>query len=311
MRPVPSNGDRSRVLCGRSMEARQKGSLAMTNIPTKTDRVLAYMLTENTGRHFLDSGGAYGRHWQRNQGQTVDTLMAAPAVTVASDWVSLDVFHYLRARLSYDGPESRRFRRWATSGEWADRSWDECAKQWATDRHVTDGGGYDDSNWRGAFLSYNEDNLLSQDIAGETWTDADGRRLVLLQIHGGADIRGGFTEPRVFEVTTDDAWSLFDWYRFDVECSAMGSESKVQDARDAAGPMLPGMPERPLWQDVHAWSAQNASDWVDWGGSYVINPWKDSEHPFISDIGEGTTRDYRVMCPECGAPCHVYEAPTY
>ena len=25
------------------------------------------MLQENTGRHMLDSGGAYGRHWERNQ----------------------------------------------------------------------------------------------------------------------------------------------------------------------------------------------------------------------------------------------------
>ena len=25
------------------------------------------MLTENTGKHMLDSGGAYGRHWERNQ----------------------------------------------------------------------------------------------------------------------------------------------------------------------------------------------------------------------------------------------------
>jgi len=30
----------------------------------KTETVIYKMLTENTGKHFLDSGGEYGRHWQ-------------------------------------------------------------------------------------------------------------------------------------------------------------------------------------------------------------------------------------------------------
>ena len=31
-----------------------------------TEQQIYNMLTENTGTHFLDSGGANGRHWQRN-----------------------------------------------------------------------------------------------------------------------------------------------------------------------------------------------------------------------------------------------------
>lgn len=34
------------------------------------DNLICEMLTENTGKHFLDSGGANGRNWQRNQGLT-------------------------------------------------------------------------------------------------------------------------------------------------------------------------------------------------------------------------------------------------
>ena len=30
------------------------------------------MLTENTGVHMLDSGGAYGRNWERNQVKTIE-----------------------------------------------------------------------------------------------------------------------------------------------------------------------------------------------------------------------------------------------
>src|SRR4051812_31448625 len=46
--------------------------------------VVASMLVENTGTHMLDSGGAYGRSWQRNQAATkdinpVDYFEAEPA----------------------------------------------------------------------------------------------------------------------------------------------------------------------------------------------------------------------------------------
>ena len=46
------------------------------------ENVIASMMTENTGTHFLDSGGAYGRNWQRNKGLTVDALKAMPSATL-------------------------------------------------------------------------------------------------------------------------------------------------------------------------------------------------------------------------------------
>ena len=36
-----------------------------------TEQVIYEMLTESTGKHFLDSGGATGRHWQQNQIKTI------------------------------------------------------------------------------------------------------------------------------------------------------------------------------------------------------------------------------------------------
>jgi hypothetical protein len=41
----------------------------MSNI---IEKLIYEKLTENTGKHFLDSGGYYGRHWQRNQKKTLD-----------------------------------------------------------------------------------------------------------------------------------------------------------------------------------------------------------------------------------------------
>jgi len=42
-----------------------------------TADILAGMFTENTGRHMLDSGGAYGRNWEHNQGRTTADFLNA------------------------------------------------------------------------------------------------------------------------------------------------------------------------------------------------------------------------------------------
>jgi hypothetical protein len=60
------------------------------------DQLLFSMFTENTGRHFLDSGGAYGRNWERNQNKAVEDFINQP-----SAW--LDIYH---REASEDRPES-------------------------------------------------------------------------------------------------------------------------------------------------------------------------------------------------------------
>ena len=48
--------------------------------PTNVEQAVYNMLLENTVTHFLDSGGAYGRHWQRNQDKTIQDFINQPAV---------------------------------------------------------------------------------------------------------------------------------------------------------------------------------------------------------------------------------------
>lgn len=49
-----------------------------------TKEVILSQLQENTGRHMLDSGGAYGRSWERNQGKTWDDFTKNPDKIVAT-----------------------------------------------------------------------------------------------------------------------------------------------------------------------------------------------------------------------------------
>ena len=52
---------------------------------TETQQEIYAMLTENTGAHMLDSGSAYGRHWQRNQSKTIQDFDNEPESIVVFD----------------------------------------------------------------------------------------------------------------------------------------------------------------------------------------------------------------------------------
>lgn len=185
--------------------------------PSTTDGVIAAMLVENTGTHFLDSGGAYGRSWQRNQAAAGDDpvsyFMAQPEAWQGwrgEEWATISVFHFLRQRVEYDRATDHAWRLWCymdDSDRWSDdhkftnsygtieRWLDEMVKKgWA--RRGEWGGGY----------TYNDENALSQDfqwlpfeLTDECpWNDWD-RGMVAISIHGGCDARGGFTDFRIFE----------------------------------------------------------------------------------------------------------------
>lgn len=163
----------------------------MTATVTDTRSVLAEMLTENTGEHLLDSGGAYGRHWQRNAGKTLAGFQSEPEATSDEYGVSLSVFHYLAKRLEFVPSISAELDDLAR--QMPDDGWLSIAQTLA-ERY--------DSNAR-TWNTYNGDDFLSQTLQGVTFADHSGRTVVLLQIHGGCDVRGGYTKPRAFTPIVD------------------------------------------------------------------------------------------------------------
>lgn len=182
---------------------------------TLTDK-LADMLTENTGRHFLDSGGAYGRNWERNQGtdfesQPEGTLEFWTRGEELDILPTLSVYHFLKDRLEYNPELDERYREYV--GEDGD-----------LDIHTAEGfaqsiggkGIYGDGS---AFTinTYNAEDLLSQIVQYVYWTDDDGAH-VLLQIHGGCDARGGYTYPVAFDVADYDGTGIFDNARATIYC---------------------------------------------------------------------------------------------
>jgi hypothetical protein len=164
-----------------------------------TAGIIAGMLTENTGRSFLDSGGESGRAWQRNAGMTVADFEARPAGTYDAEYETLtvDTFHYLNELLTFD---AERTAEWVTfDAERSHLSWGETLDEWLDTLGVpAEGGGDFYSNARWGFNSYNFDGcLLSSTIQGVKFVSA-GTEYLALQIHGGADVRGGYTAFKIF-----------------------------------------------------------------------------------------------------------------
>ncbi|HET9867441.1 MAG TPA: hypothetical protein VFQ06_09140 [Nitrospira sp.] len=277
---------------------------------TTTDRALARMMVEPTGRNILDSGGAYGRNWERAQGMTVESFLAQPAIAVETwspdmgddGWersenggVTLSLFHYLRTRLEYHHPYTMWLLR---DGNRTDDPWLVSMEEWATKIHTGD----PDDMWRlDTYNSFNHENLLSQTIQFTTFT-RDGVPFLALQVHGGADVRGGYTAPKVFQVTTDEPISFLDW-----DVWEFGHEVAVTTGDELPGMPLPADAYRSAgdgqWYVSHGWTKESGSSngWIERGGSYVTLPdlvWKRHE------VYTGGV--WQVECPQCGAGCEVY-----
>lgn len=158
------------------------------------EKVIRDMLIENTGTHMLDSGGTNGRSWQRNQGKTLRQFMAEREVTWEQDdgYYIISVFHYLRRSLELDTLCLEFNSECVPAINWDSKHYGVSiqGETWLDDQGFTVGR---------TFNSYNGDSSLSQVIQG-TWLKLNDKQYLLLQIHGGCDVRGGYTDARLFLV---------------------------------------------------------------------------------------------------------------
>lgn len=181
----------------------------------KLEKTIYEMLTENTGIHILDSGMGHDRHWQKNQEKTLKDFQNESPISwgiedyrsqenknqplTSSDIVyTISLFHYLQSVLSID---------------------DVCEKFNKLECKEWDSGFYGISKKQEkylleklelkpvgeAFNTYDGDSTLSQVLQGQYFSN-DGTDIpdyVLLQIHNGCDIRGGYTNAKLFKLEAD------------------------------------------------------------------------------------------------------------
>jgi hypothetical protein len=181
---------------------------------TLEDRITA-MLKENTGASFLDSGGAYGRNYERNQKRD---FKSEPACTLdAENWhdeptidISFNIWHYLTAYLDYDDDcefLNKEFQEFCNSPEHKEDGYFTCMEAWTEERQNEPATEEDKFSEVYSANNYNYDNLLSQTIQYTHFIYKE-KDYILLQIHGGCDVRGGYTEPVIFKTGDNDYFEL-------------------------------------------------------------------------------------------------------
>lgn len=163
----------------------------------RTKELIFSMLTENTGTHMLDSGGAYGRNWERNQSKTIEDFENEPEEIYTWDGYdvrrTVSVFHYL-SQLEQD--------------EICEEFNAMPCEDWDAEGNVY---GVSDKQWKwlnwqanddlmviSTFNTYNGNSDLSQVLQG-SWLELNGEQYLLLQVHGGCDVRGGYTDAKLFK----------------------------------------------------------------------------------------------------------------
>lgn len=195
-----------------------------------TNDIIASMLTENTGRALCDSGDIYGRHWQRNQGRIFASEEAATLDFRYGIDVTLNVYHWLSDRLEYDPDMDAKFQSFLSDN---DMGWLEAME--AFPRHLAaDGseiGGIYGEDDPVTVNTYNGEDLLSQIIQYVYFTVNDDI-FVALQIHNGADVRGGYTAPRIFSVDHRCDTGIFDNARATIYCSQCPASWNTDDGHN-------------------------------------------------------------------------------
>lgn len=240
---------------------------------TDTQKALQEMFTFNTGSHMLDSGGAYGRHHERNRalataGKTYLDLEPA-TVNFGSGWIEYtrQVCPWLEEQCDYREDLQTEFDAFATNDENKDETRLECLRLWLESKDV-------EAKW--SENTYNRDCCISQVIQYTIFELEDENvTIAAVCLHQGCDVRGGYSKPFFFEVD-DYIYGAADGY---LRCSNANED--------------------------HHWTTDNTCTWY-WHGCHGpdfknLEDYKLSDDP--KDKGKGKIYyddEGKGYCPICG-----------
>ena len=90
-----------------------------------------------------------------------------------------------------------------------------CAHSFNT---YNDGDAYLSGTFQGYVFTFREDE--------DQWFYADSA-IVAILIHGGCDVRGGYTDPKFFKIVDDELYALFDYNRIRAGCDCTTGDADV------------------------------------------------------------------------------------
>lgn len=185
-----------------------------------TEQIIVEMLTENTGRGICDSGDAYGRNWQRNQGKS---FADQPVVSCTwSTWrdrenpksgcfdygtpemnATVSLYHWMTKCLDFDPEMQKQLDEFAATEDMSDESWLGIQEHFAAHLHELNGGTepntintYNDPD------SWDCSQVLQYVMVYTDDSDYEPSHLIV-SVHGGCDIRGGYTTPKCLKLAVE------------------------------------------------------------------------------------------------------------
>ena len=280
----------------------------------KLKEVASDMLKENTGQHMLDSGGAYGRHWQRNQTRdfekepVVFMHLEGDAETgeIKELWGTYNLYWFMQNFLYLDKDTTylnTKFRKFATSEKMKQESWEDCLDQFMKK---------EEGDREYGEYTYNDGSncILSQDIVYDVVNfplpNDREEQFIILRLHNGADARGGFTAPYFFKSDPDyfrNAMSQLTLY-----CTGVTEalSTKKGDLFDA-----------PEIRCRNCWDSYNGGySWDDAEHGHSVNiedvlTYTEEEVLKVVNGAEQTDVKKVLRCKDCGGVVEMYVMESY
>ena len=207
--------------------------------PTKNQQLIYKLLTTSTGSALMDSGWAYGRHWQRNQERNIKSFIDEQPVSIwlteyryEGDKPTEKFTRYnIECSIYHNDPRDDRtpsieYEYSISIFHWLDRYFDLTNSEndpfvnkfnrlrKGTHAYIEDRQDeYLESIWYEKWdvhNSYNGDSNLSQVYTltpvYPIWQPPEFyyQEYYLLSIHQGCDVRGGYTNDIMVKIDTDD-----------------------------------------------------------------------------------------------------------
>lgn len=154
---------------------------------------IAKAFRHNTGKHFLDSGDYYGRHYDKPP-ITEETPLVSIDTWKTEVTATIDTARFLAETCEVDTDLQSQFDEWAELEENSDLNWFEAGEKFATEVLGLTQLARDNT--------YNGENDLSQTYVWEVYAEDDNGdwiynddALMVVYAHTGCDVRGGYAYP--------------------------------------------------------------------------------------------------------------------
>jgi hypothetical protein len=182
---------------------------------SRTNEIIYEMLTESTGKHMLDSGQDDRRHWQRNQKKSLKDFENEPRLILLDQdsdypYYEKSTFHHLADSCIYLPNENADLVEWIEQDQyhWADNPEGRSLNcMYDIERYMLLKTQYQLEPR--VINTFNEECSLTQTLQFITLGDTYDSNIIALSVHNGADVRGGYTDYKIFEIETD---LFYNWY---------------------------------------------------------------------------------------------------